>query len=146
MNEVNKQIGIFISITMIITIATLTVMHAHGQPAAKPTNTTGQQQPIANLSKIIAKDKQLQTCLNPSLTAGLPSSSRIVKNPCYSLVHVLYQSPSTVALSSRYVDIIWKAVDIAKHYGYKVDGITSYTTRSELETSGSINILVSMSR
>lgn len=133
-----------------VVIALTVVVHAYAQPTTTTTNaTTGQQPPqqqVANLSKIFAQDKALQFCLTPGEIAGSPFPSQLSKNPCISRVDVLYQSPHTLGLSSKYVDIIWKAVDIAKTQGYKVDGITSYITRSSSDESGSVNVLMSMSR
>ena len=51
---------------------------------------------------------------------------------------------STLVLKSRYVDTIWKVVDLAKNDGYKIDGISTYITTSG--DTGTVNALVAMSR
>lgn len=91
------------------------------------TVTTTGQLPI-NLTEYFAQSKGYQ-----SPCAG-----------CGPNVDVLYQSPHTLVLSSTYIDAIWKAVDFAKNYGYKVDGISTYTTTDPV--GGTINVLVAMSR
>ncbi|ALI37215.1 hypothetical protein NMY3_03028 [Candidatus Nitrosocosmicus oleophilus] len=87
-----------------------------------------QSTPTVNLTKIISEDKELRLC---------PT--------CSNRVDVLYESPNTVALSSDYIDLIWKGVDVIKKHGYKIDDVVSYTTTSYTGT-GSINTMVVMSK
>ncbi len=61
---------------------------------------------------------------------------------CFPRVDVLYQSPTTLVLKSRYVDR--KVVDLAKKEGYEIDGISTYITTSG--DTGTVNALVAMSR
>lgn len=89
--------------------------------AQQPANTV-------NLTKVISDDPELRLC-----------------SLCSSSVDVLYESPNTVALSSDYIDLIWKGVDDMKKYGYKIDDVVSYTTTSYTGRS-SINTMVIMSK
>lgn len=75
--------------------------------------------------------------------------SSINPSQCADTINVLYQDNSTIALQSTYVDSIWKAVSVVKKDGYKIDGITSYTTGGGgvgIDNIMDVNILVAMSR
>jgi hypothetical protein len=50
-----------------------------------------------------------------------------------------------LVLKSGYIDVIWKAVELAKKEGYKIDGISTYITTSEV-SGGTVNVLVAMSK
>jgi hypothetical protein len=128
-------LGLTLGIALIILV--LVVVNAFNHAYAQTTNTTATGQVPINLPKYFAENKEFQHCFSFSVPAGLPQ--------CIPATDVLYQSATTLGLSSSYIDAIWKAVDFAKKYGYKIDGIATYTTRSE-STGGTINVLVSMSR
>ena len=68
--------------------------------------------------------------------------------PCVPTVNVLYEDPTTVVLTSSYIDTIWKAVSEVKKDGFKIDGMTSYTVTSGIGSSASnnVNLLVVLSR
>ena len=120
----------FSIVVMLSMLLAVNVSHVHAQTTNATATTTGQL-PI-NLTKYFAQNKVYQFCPPPGLGTCLPA------------IDVLYQSPHTLALSSTYLDAIWKAVDFAKEQGYKVDGISTFGTNSG---SGiDINVLVSMSR
>ena len=72
-----------------------------------------------------------------------PSPYPIQPGPlCVHTVDVLYQSPTMLVLKSRYIDIIWKAVDLAQKEGYKIGGISTYiTTSTGLERTDYVNAL-----
>jgi hypothetical protein len=95
-----------------------------------PTTTT-----VTNFTKLLSQNKEFQTCVPQ--TSGIGGA-------CFPSVDVLYQSPTTLVLKSRYVDTIWKVVDLAKKEGYKIDGISTYITTSG--DTGTVNALVVMSR
>jgi hypothetical protein len=99
------------------------------------TNTTTPTTSVTNFTKLLSQNKEFQTCV--------PQPSGI-QNACFPSVDVLYQSPTTLVLKSRYVDTIWKVVDLAKKEGYKIDGISTYITTSG--DTGTVNALVVMSR
>ena len=90
---------------------------------------------VTNFTKLLSQNKEFQTCI--------PQTSGI-RGKCFPSVDVLYQSPTTLVLKSRYVDTIWKVVDLAKKEGYKIDGISTYITTSG--DTGTVNALVAMSR
>jgi len=96
------------------------------------TTTTPTTAPVTNFTKLLTQNKEFQTC--PPIARG----------QCISNVDVLYQSPTTLVLKSRYVDTIWKVVDLAKKEGYKIDGISTYITT--FQDTGTVNALVVMSR
>jgi hypothetical protein len=99
------------------------------------TNTTTPTTTVTNFTKLLSQNKQFQTCVPQ--TSGIGGA-------CFPSVDVLYQSPTTLVLKSRYVDTIWKVVDLAKKEGYKIDGISTYLTTSG--NTGTVNALVVMSR
>ncbi|HZI71823.1 MAG TPA: hypothetical protein VFD60_11745 [Nitrososphaeraceae archaeon] len=68
-----------------------------------------------------------------------------MKLPCFRAVDVVYQGPIMLVLKSGYIDVIWKAVELAKKEGYKIDGISTYITSSE-SVGGTVNVLVAMSK
>lgn len=99
------------------------------------TNTPTPTTSVTNFTKLLSQNKQFQTCVPQ--TSGIGGA-------CFPSVDVLYQSPTTLVLKSRYVDTIWKVVDLAKKEGYKIDGISTYITTSG--NTGTVNALVVMSR
>ncbi len=122
-----------------IGIGTTTIIQqAQAQPINQNTTTAPGQ--VTNLTKVFNQTKDLQICVPPDVAKAIGGP------PCTSSVSVLYQSPRTLALKSGYIDTIWKGVDIAKRYGYKVDGISTYITKSSAENPGSVEVLVAMSR
>ena len=89
---------------------------------------------MVNFSKLFYENEYFQVCFE------------IVKpGECYPVVDVLYQDGSTVALSSDYVDAIWKAVAEVKKSGYKIDCITSYPISKIGGGGTNVNILIVMS-
>jgi hypothetical protein len=105
-----------------------TTTNATNATIPTPTTTTA----VTNFTKLFLQNKEFQTCLPRA------------QGQCFPTVDVLYQSPTTLVLKSRYVDTIWKAVDLAKKEGYKIDGISTYVTTSG--DTGTVNALVAMSR
>lgn len=99
------------------------------------TNTTTTTKTVTNFTKLLSQNMEFQTCV-PQTTG--------IRGACFPSVDVLYQSPTTLVLKSRYVDTIWKVVDLAKKEGYKIDGISTYITTSG--DTGTVNALVVMSR
>jgi hypothetical protein len=63
---------------------------------------------------------------------------------CFQAVKVVYQSPIMLVLDSTDIDVIWKAVEVAKKEGYKIDGISTYIPTNQLEPT--VNVLVAMSK
>ena len=104
------------------------------QSTTRATNTTTSTITVTNFTKLLSQNKEFQTCITP--TSG-------VRGVCFPSVDVLYQSPTTLVLKSRYVDTIWKVVDLAKKEGYKIDGISTYVTT--FQNTGTVNALVVMS-
>ena len=47
-------------------------------------------------------------------------------------------------IQSGYIDVVWKVVELEKKEGYKIDGISTYTTSTE--SGGTVNVLVAMSK
>jgi hypothetical protein len=105
------------------------------QTTTSATNTTTPTTAVTNFTKLLSQNKEFQTCISP--TSG-------IRGECFPSVDVLYQSPTTLVLKSRYVDTIWKVVDLAKKEGYKIDGISTYITT--FQNTGTVNALVVMSR
>ena len=64
-------------------------------------------------------------------------------NICTYPVKVLYQGPIMLVFDSVDMGAVWKAVEIAKKEGYKVDGISTYNSLSVL---GTVAVLVAMSK
>jgi len=96
---------------------TTTIQQAQAQPINQ--NTTSATGQVTNLTKVFDQTKELLICVPPEVAKAIGGP------PCTSSVSVLYQSPRTLALKSGYIDTIWKGVDIAKGYGYKVDGMST---------------------
>ena len=105
------------------------------QTTTSATNTATPTTSVTNFTKLLSQNKEFQTCT--------PQTSGI-RGECFPSVDVLYQSPTTLVLKSRYVDTIWKVVDLAKKEGYKIDGISTYITT--FQNTGTVNALVVMSR
>src|SRR6476661_2694365 len=55
-------------------------------------------------------------------------------NVCAQTIKVLYESPTTIVLTSEYADVLWQSVDLIKKDGYKIDGFTSYSAEAALST------------
>jgi hypothetical protein len=70
----------------------------------------------------------------------------VILTDCTPLIDVLYQDPTLLVLTSDYIDVIWKAVARAQKEGYQIDAIMTYTGASTTTTSGSLNLLVAMSK
>lgn len=92
-----------------------------------PTTTTT----VTNFTQLLSQGKEFTNCETGA---------------CIPYIDVLYQSPTTLVLKSGYIDLIWKAVDLAKKEGYKVDGISTYLiTSSEatnlLPQTNTVNVL-----
>lgn len=89
--------------------------------------------PDTKWAKYFFDNKDYQKCseFNPDL--------------CTPTINILYESPTTLALSSENIDTIWKAVDEIKKDGYKIDDITSYDITA-FESTTYVNILVVMSK
>ncbi len=87
-----------------------------------------------NFTQLLAGNKEFQSC-----------SGSI----CVPTVDVVYQGPIMLLFKSGHIDTIWKAVELAKKKGYKIDGMSTYTTTSQNlggGTSGTVNTLVAMSK
>jgi len=83
----------------------------------------------------------ITTLIGTNFTKVLAGKEFQVWNPVagfvgcgFHTVSVVYQSPTTLVLRSNYyIDPIWKAVDLAKKEGYKIDGVSTYPTSIGLE-------------
>ena len=82
--------------------------------------------PATNFTKLFSENREFQIY-------GIPA------------VNVVYQGPIMLVLKSSYIDVIWKAVELAKKEGYKIDGISTYMTTSQV-SRGTVNVLVAMSK
>jgi len=105
------------------------------QTTNSTTDTTTPTTAVTNFTKLLSQNKEFQICV--------PQTSGI-RGACFPSVDVLYQSPITLVLKSYYVDTIWNVADLAKKEGYKIDGISTYTTTSG--DTGTVNALVVLSR
>jgi hypothetical protein len=126
----------------IITVGTaalflLLAVSVAASTTAQTTSATNTTTPTAvtNFTKLLSQNKEFQTCI-PAISG--------IRGECFPSVDVLYQSPTTLVLKSRYVDTIWKVVDLAKKEGYKIAGLSTYVTTSG--DTGTVNALVAMSR
>jgi hypothetical protein len=79
-------------------------------------------------------------------TSEYETCSKYTPDYCTDTITVIYESPSTVVLSSEYGDVIWSAVDIIKKDGYKLEGFTSYAAEAGLSSGSSIHTTVVMSK
>lgn len=61
-------------------------------------------------------------------------------------IDVLYESDKTVTLESTYVDSIWKAVDVVKADGFKIDDVIQYETSSSFSDFITLHFMVVMSK
>jgi hypothetical protein len=116
---------LFFSITLIL-----------GEANAQQNSTTTNMTAVTgtNFTKLFSENKDFQSCFGGT---------------CVPAVDVAYQGPIMLVLKSGYLDIVWKAVELAKKEGYKIDGISTFNTTSERiggGTSGAINVLVVMSK
>ena len=110
--------------------ATFVLITFVSQPSFAQQNTTQ-----TNFTKFFNETKTFQNCVD--LTSGPPL--------CVPSINVYYEDPSTIALESDKVDLIWKAVAEVKKSGYKIDAITSYPLTSYGQTTN-VHILVVMSK
>lgn len=124
-----KLILSFIPVIIAIGIALVGSQLSHAQQTSTPVNFT----------KIFSESKDFKRCIEG--ITGLPPGEN-----CYSIVDVLYEDGSTVALKSGYIDTIWKGVAEVKKYGYKIDAITSYPISDYGSNRQTVNILVVMSK
>ena len=65
---------------------------------------------------------------------------------CTQAVKIYYESPTTIALTSKYSDALWQDVDLIKKDGYRMDGFTSYSAEAALTIAPSIHTAVVMSK
>jgi hypothetical protein len=111
----------------VIFLATSSTTVAAGQTTNSINTTTT---PVTNFTNLLSENREFQICVG-----GI----------CAHAVDVVYQGPIMLVLKSGYIDVIWKAVELAKKEGYKIDGISTYITTSEV-SGGTVNVLVAMSK
>ena len=116
----------------------LLAVNAASTTTAQKTSATITTAPtaVANFTKLLSQNTEFQQCY-PSQASNTPAQ-------CFPTVDVLFQSPLTLVFKSNSLDTIWKAVDLAKKQGYKIDAISTYIP-SPLD-GGTVNTLVAMSR
>jgi hypothetical protein len=91
-----------------------------------------------NFTQLFSTNKEFQICPEDISMVNLTE--------CTPLIDVLYQDSTLLVLTSDYIDIIWEAVARAQKEGYQIDALTTYTGGSTTTTSGSLNLLVAMSK
>lgn len=133
--KMNNTIVIGIIVTLVcVVVVSVESVDAQQQNTTTTTTTT----PIGtNFTKVVA-GKEFQYCFPPIRNTPspyvLPPGSMPPSSPvCSPTVSVVYQSPTMLVLKSTYfIDYIWKAVDLAKKEGYKIDGMTTSTSSDGL--------------
>ena len=71
-------------------------------------------------------------------TANKASNLTSIINEKYNGVQVVFQSPSTlILLGEPFQDHLWKALDLVKQSGYKIDAVTVVNENSSV--SGNAN-------
>jgi hypothetical protein len=125
------QFVIVTGLFIVIAVAAATTQRAYAQQ-----NSTTAIAAATNYTKLFSENKEFRICI-------------LGGSECFPAVDVAYQGPTMLVFKSGYLDIVWKAVELAKKEGYKIDGVSTYTTTSERiggGTSGTINVLVVMSK
>ena len=95
-----------------------------------------------NFTQLFSTDKEFQLC--PEDVGGVFTVGNLTE--CTPLVRALYEDPTLLVLESDYIDVIWKAVARAHKEGYQIDALTTYRGSGTATTSGSLNMLVAMSK
>jgi hypothetical protein len=91
-----------------------------------------------NFTQLFSTNKEFQICPEDIYLVNLTE--------CTPLIDVLYQDSTLLVLTSDYIDVIWEAVARAQKEGYQIDALTTYTGGGTTTTSGSLNLLVAMSK
>jgi hypothetical protein len=91
-----------------------------------------------NFTQLFSTNKEFQICPEDIYLVNLTE--------CTPLIDVLYQDSTLLVLTSDYIDVIWEAVARAQKEGYQIDALTTYAGGSTTTTSGSLNLLVAMSK
>jgi hypothetical protein len=102
---------------------------------AQSNNATTGTNTISNYTKLFSEGKEFQRCLI------------FTPDQCSPIVTVLYERPTFITLQSKYIDSIWKAVDLIEKDGYKIQGLTSYSITSDVGRTSKnyVNLLVVLS-
>jgi hypothetical protein len=114
---------LIISVSLVLSNTVLTSHEVNAQPTPVTAGT--------NFTKLFSQNKEFQTCITGT---------------CIPILDVVYQGPIMLVLKSTYIDVIWKAVEVAKKEGYKVDGISTFITSGLSCTGADVNVLVAMSK
>jgi len=71
-------------------------------------------------------------------TASKASNLTSIINEKYNGVQVVFQSPSTLILvGETFQDHLWKALDLVKQSGYKIDAVTELNENSSVSGNAS---------